>query len=1647
MALGLIIYIAFRTPPVQRWVTGKISNLLSKQLNTKVSLDGLDIGWLDEVVLDGVYIEDQQQDTLLYMEKFRINIEPWALFNKTLYIRLVEIRGLYANLYQPEGQEDLNFAFIPEAFASEDPQPQEDTTSSSWTIDLYKVQLNNIRFDYDAEGTEMNLALNSLAMLFDKLGLEESHIQGDELDIDGLRFAMLLPPASPADSAVADSIAADTTQTEDMLNPSGFAYSLNELEINNSQITYRVKQPDTTAGKQLNFENLTLDNLRTRVEDLHIGENDIGLYLQNLTFTEANSGFALDKLKANANVDMPQVGGELLNLETPHTQLNGTVSVSMTVADDMQELIASLTFDSELNQAVIGMADVAYFTDALDNLPAARNLSPRLTWQAHVANGEGKVENLLFNIEDKAKMEAYLEFSNLSAMDSSSNESPYFNIQLQELSADIDFIRQFTSDSIGQYLQKTNSDRFVLTADAEGSLNDITASADLQSGLGSILASGNYKVSENNIGNINAQLVGEQLDIRQVMKLLGNPDSVANIYNELTFHATADAQAIMSAKDTTISRADINLIIDRFDYNDYTYQNLTLASLLIRDSLTAEMAYQDSLLELHANAQASLKEDDPMYAMNLQLKNVNLFRLNLVPDSVIITNILLQAQAQGNNADDIVGVVKISDADIIKDDEKYHMDSMLLNADRDGKNRTFTLNSDYMNAEVTGQFDINNLPAAIADFQQYYLAAYEASGTNTDTIRTDDGQYQQLDFTFSIDSTPPLVLAFAPELNIPAPINAEGNFNSQGKKLNLDINVPHITYGENVIDSLYINVHTNEKSIDMDLQTSYIKSGGLTIPEVLFTGSLSGTSDGSTATSKEKLTTTQLDFNLKMGPGDSPYRLDFDAALQSRQDTVILAINESELVLRDQDWQFSKNARLVYASDYLNINDFSLKQNGQEIFITTDNSNAGSDLKLAIKQLAIGPFLDALDLEDYGVKGILQGDASIKDMFKPGPIAANLAINNLVVKNQDIGDFNLEAEKDSPESSGSDLLSLLMTLQGTNNDLAIKGTYNLAADSNNINLQLDLNKLQLEPWQVFAEDYIKTLTGTLQANLKITGSPTDPVINGNLSVTDEIALQTTIAGATHYIPKQKINFGGKVVQLNDFTILDPARNPATLGGTVSFDNLTDPNVDLSFNTEDFLLVNSKEYENPDFYGKAIATADVEIEGPASSINITGDLGVDEGTDMVIALVSGAEEASQAGFIEFVNTNAFLAADSVSADSVETASATVSEDTVSVSGFSLSTTIHISPEARFTILIDPVNGDKVIASGEADLQVDMNPNGDMTMQGTYELNSGSYSLSFAGLVQKEFGLREGSTITWTGDPANAALNLTAVYTTETSLEDLLAAYREALTAQQLQAASVEQEVNVLLEINGTIEAPELTFDIEIPALSSGGASVQLVQDVVNQIKQNETELYKQVFGLIVLNRFIPTTGGFGSGDGGGGFAGGVNEKINSSVSRLLSSQLSSLTEDYLGGVEVNVGVQQSDQTQQNTLADKDLNVELSKSLFNDRLTVSVGGVTTLSQGGSSAASNSGQVMAQFEVLYRVDKTGNLNIRIFQSPRRDPLTNNFEENAGVSLFYQKSFDEVFDKGKILTSRPRGKEKDEEDNNVQGIIESKQRKKDGK
>ena len=61
----LLIFLLILTPPVQKFITGKVENYLEKKLQTKVEIGSILFGLSGNLNLKNVYVEDRQKDTLL----------------------------------------------------------------------------------------------------------------------------------------------------------------------------------------------------------------------------------------------------------------------------------------------------------------------------------------------------------------------------------------------------------------------------------------------------------------------------------------------------------------------------------------------------------------------------------------------------------------------------------------------------------------------------------------------------------------------------------------------------------------------------------------------------------------------------------------------------------------------------------------------------------------------------------------------------------------------------------------------------------------------------------------------------------------------------------------------------------------------------------------------------------------------------------------------------------------------------------------------------------------------------------------------------------------------------------------------------------------------------------------------------------------------------------------------------------------------------------------------------------------------------------------------------------------------------------------------------------------------------------------------
>jgi hypothetical protein len=343
------------------------------------------------------------------------------------------------------------------------------------------------------------------------------------------------------------------------------------------------------------------------------------------------------------------------------------------------------------------------------------------------------------------------------------------------------------------------------------------------------------------------------------------------------------------------------------------------------------------------------------------------------------------------------------------------------------------------------------------------------------------------------------------------------------------------------------------------------------------------------------------------------------------------------------------------------------------------------------------------------------------------------------------------------------------------------------------------------------------------------------------------------------------------------------------------------------------------------------------------------------------------------------------------------------------GMDIAMNIQTDSGAVFNIVVDERSGDALNVRGTSNLVFAMDKSGKMDLTGSFEVERGFYNLSF-NLLKRKFAIDRGSTITWTGEPTNAQVDLTASYTALTPSIDLIA--NEVAGRPESDVNKFKQKLPFLvtLKMEGDLMKPKITFDISLPA-----NILALWPDVdtrLQQLRIQESELNKQVFALLLLNRFVGEDP-LASQAGGGSSLGNLAFQ---SASQILTSQLDQLAASLVKGVDIHFDLNnQQDFSTGSEIDYTELNVSVSKRLFSDRIQVSVG--SNFDVMGTGAPNQSPSNFAgDVAVDYKLSKDGRYRLRAYRQNQYEAVVEGQVVETGVSFiltFDYNRFRELFRK----------------------------------
>jgi hypothetical protein len=212
---------------------------------------------------------------------------------------------------------------------------------------------------------------------------------------------------------------------------------------------------------------------------------------------------------------------------------------------------------------------------------------------------------------------------------------------------------------------------------------------------------------------------------------------------------------------------------------------------------------------------------------------------------------------------------------------------------------------------------------------------------------------------------------------------------------------------------------------------------------------------------------------------------------------------------------------------------------------------------------------------------------------------------------------------------------------------------------------------------------------------------------------------------------------------------------------------------------------------------------------------------------------------------------------------------------------------------------------------------------------------------------------------------------------------------------------------------------------------------MVDNRLQIIRSNETEMYKQVFGLLMLNRFLPPGNTINNSVGGSDIGGGVANTVGEFLSSQLSRYLNNFVSNFVNDLDINFRYRQYSQqaaagaqaADEGADTRRELQLALTKRFFNDRFSVSAGG--NVDFGNTTVTDNTGNgisrvatanVAGDFQLEYKLTKDGRWRAKAFNRTDYDNFNLRNRNRTGVGITYRKDFDTA----KELFTFPKRKKK---------------------
>ena len=1479
LSLAWILYILpsllVNIPFVQSKIAGTVTAELSKKLGVPVKIEQVDIEWFNRLVLEGLYLEDQNGIQLFKANHIAAGFDILPLLEGRLVFNTVRLFGPEVYLYKKSETDPLNLQFVIDAFASKD------TTSKP------KPKID-------------------------------------------LRF--------------------------------------NTVLIRQGHFRYDIENVPATPGK-FNAKHIDIHNLSAKISLKVLRNDSINAQIKKLNLDEA-SGFSLEKLSLSVVGNPDSIHVQNFSIGLPRTNLRiAEAKVDLTEIDTFKtDILDKAALTLKISPSHICLKDISPFVSAFKNFADTIGLSAKANGFINQIN----LENLTLKYSDKMLLVGRMNLKGITHP-----ADAFVNGQVNKMyitsSGWQNLLNNFSKDKVKLPPQLVELGTINFTGEISGFFDHLIAYGKLSTAIGTVqtdLFFGKNK-KENVAAFLKGRIHTDELDLNRFLG--GNND-----FGKVQCAIEIDAQRPTNGH----FAGNIQAHIDRFDFKNYTYNDIHLAGNFRRNAFDGTIQVNDPNGSLSANGIFEHLGAHSVFNFTAHIDHFRPDRLNLSqkyeePD----ISLGMKADFTGNNIDNLEGSIQIDSLHFQTKPSDFFLKQILVKASGHSEDRRLSIASDIINGEVNGAYSFATIvPSFMNTFKAYVPALINAAQREQ---KVEGNNFSML---LTIENTEALSTTLKLPFTVKQPVRITGSYNNSYNKYRFEAYLPLFNIGKSSFENGYLACSNPEDKMDLTVRATQFNAKGMRNYLDMH------------ATAKDNCIETLIQWaNNK----EHTFRADLSASTCFMEDTceaeeghtpslrTEITLHETPLVINDTMWHIQPSKVVIHGGK-VDVHRFRVAR--EEEYLTLDGrvSEVPTDtLNLRLNNIELGYIFDILNIENVRFAGKATGTFNICDLKGSRRIDTDLDVRHFSFNSVPLGNLALFSAWDDGQQG---IFMKGDILNGDTSRTGVEGyIYPVRQPDREpgLSLRFDAQDINVAFLQPFMEKIATGFRGHGYGNIHLYGAFKALNVEGDAFVRDG-GLGIDFLD-TYYTFSDSVHLDKHSIRLRDVTLYDKFRNRGKVDLTVNHTHFKNFDYHVHVQADNMLMYDVPEKHNPMVYGTVYGSGTAGINGNSQVINIDVNMQSRPKTHVYLDFMRNST-AAEYDFITFVDRKKL--ADEMAKEDNHAVRDSIANEILSTGDdgaeMRMNFLLDITPDADIELVMDPNAGDRIKGHGAGSLQIQYGNRSDLRMYGNFTIQDGSYNFSLQQLIRKEFQIREGSMISFNGDPFNAVMDINAIYNVTANLSDL----DQSLA---LESPRTSVPVNCVLMLNGMLRQPSISFDLELP-----GSNEELEQQMKSLIDTDDM-MTRQIIYLLVLNKFYTPEYYAGTTSASGEFT----AVASSTLSAQLSSLLNSITDKVQIGTNIRAG-------QDWALEGTEVEMLLSSQLLNNRL---------LLNGNFGYKNNATQkqvFIGEFDLEYKLTRSGDIRLKAYNHANdmyqylKQSLT-----TQGVGIMFKKDFTRF---GDLFRRRPR-------------------------